>query len=269
MLFTLIFSCTFQHAQEPRLYFRRVRDKEALLWESQWEADKHGIALHTDAYGIYPLNRDIVFLFGEFRTAAASIRSLLLRSGDGGKTWSEVMSPVYGSAVIELFFHNAHLGWALVAWTTEGTGDLTLYSSNDGGRSWRKISDITKRQFSGWPVSMTFSDGRNGTLKVLYDGSGDPRTDGLITLTTKNGGRSWHEISHLSLDEYERRLKRREASDERMVTGQDGSQWQLVSADEEVRILRRLHADEKWKLLCVMPSHFGYSKGQVLVHPVR
>jgi len=268
MLFTLFFSCTFQHAQVPRLYFRKVENKEALQWASQWEADQHGLALRPDGDGIYPLNRDTVFLFGELRTPAASIRSFLLRSGDGGKTWREVMSPVYGSEVIEMFFHDAHVGWALVGWTTEGPGDLTLYGSKDGGKTWRKISDIPKRHFSGWPISMTFSDGRSGMINVLYDGSGDPRTDGLVTLSTKNGGRSWHETSHLSLDEYERGNKGREKSAERMVTGQDSSQWQL-GIDKEVRILRRLDAEEIWSLLCVMPSDFGYSKGEVLVHPVR
>ena len=268
LLFTLIFSCTFQHAQVPRLYFRKVENKEALQWASQWEADQHGLALRPDGDGIYPLNRDTVFLFGELRTPAASIRSFLLRSGDGGKTWREVMSPVYGSEVIEMFFHDAHVGWALVGWTTEGPGDLTLYGSKDGGKTWRKISDIPKRHFSGWPISMTFSDGRNGMIKVLYDGSGDPRTDGLVTLSTKNGGRSWHETSHLSLDEYERGNKGREKSAERMATGQDSSQWRL-GIDKEVRILRRLDGEEIWSLLCVMPSDFGYSKGEVLVHPVR
>ena len=269
MLFTLIFSCTVQHAQEPSLYFRRVDNKEALRWASQWEADQYGLALHPEGYGIYPLNKDIVFLFGEFRTPAASIRSFLLRSGDGGKRWREVMSPIYGSEVIEMFFHDLHVGWALAGWTTEGPGDLTLFGSKDGGKSWRKISNIPKRHFSGWPISITFSDRRNGMIKILYDGSGDPRRDGLVTLRTGNGGGRWHETSNLSLDEYERGTKGREESEEGVVTAQDSSRWQLRAAPEKLGINRRLHADETWKLVCVMPSHFEYSKGEVLVHPVK
>jgi hypothetical protein len=269
LLFTLLFGCTIQYAQVPSVYFRKVENKEALEWASQWNADQHGLALRPSNYGIYPLNKDTAFLFGELRTPAASIRSFILRSGDAGKTLSEVMSPVYGSEVIQMFFHDAYLGWALVGWTTEGPGDLTLYRSQDGGKSWRKISDIPKRHYSGWPVSMTFSDGRNGVIKILYDGSHDPRTDGLVTLRTKNGGRRWHETSHLSLEQYERENKGRQESEDRIVRGRDSSQWQLLAADDEVRILRRLHADETWSLLCVMPSHFGYSKGQVFLHPVR
>lgn len=268
MLFILIVSWTYQHEQVPQLYFRKVENKEALQWASQWEADQNGLALHPYGYGIYPLNKDTVFFFGEFRTQAASIRSFLLRSGDGGKTWREVMSPVYGSEVIEMFFHDAHVGWALVGWTTEGPGDLTLYGSKDGGKSWRKLSDIPKRHFSGWPISMTFSDGRNGMIKILYDGSGDHRTDGLVTLSTKDSGRRWRETGHLSRDEYEKVNKGRKESAERMVSGQDSSHWQLLGTDKEVRILRRLQADEPWRLLCIMPGHFGYSKGEVLVHPV-
>jgi hypothetical protein len=269
MLFALLFSCTLQYAQVPRLYFRKVENNEALRWASQWQADQHGLALRRDGYGIYPLSKDTAFLFGELRTPAASIRSFILRTGDAGKTWREVMSPVYGSEVIEMYFLDAHVGWALVAWTTEGPGDLTLYASKDGRKSWRKISDITKRHFSGWPVSMTFSDQRNGVIKILYEGSVDPRTDGLVTLTTKNAGRSWTEISHLSLAQYEKENREREESEERIVTGRDTSQWRLLAKDDELRILRRLPADETWRLLCVMPSRFGYSKGEVLVRTLQ
>lgn len=269
MFFTLLFSYTLQHAQVPSVYFRKVENKKALEWSSQWGADQHGLALGPSGHGIYPLNKDTAFLFGELRTPAASIRSFILRTGDAGKTWREVMSPVYGSDVIKMFFHDAHVGWALIGWTTEGPGDLTLYGSKDGGKSWRKISQVAKRHFSGWPVSMAFSDGRNGTLKVLYEGTGDPQTDGLVTLNTKNGGRRWRETSRLSMDEYERVNKEREQSKDGVVTGQDRSQWQLLGTDEEVRILRRSRADEAWKVLCVMPSHFGYSKGEVLFQPVR
>jgi hypothetical protein len=269
ILLTLLFSCTLQYAQVPSLYFRKVENKEALEWASQWEADQQGLVLRPAGYGIHPLNKDTAFLFGELRTPAASIRSFILRSGDAGKTWSEVMSPVYGSEVMEMFFHDAHLGWALVGWTTEGPGDLTLYRSKDGGKSWRKISDITKRHFSCWPVSMTFSDGRNGLIRILCDGSRDPRTDGLVTLRTRNGGSRWYETSHLSLDKYEKGNEGREESKDRIVTGRDSSQWQLLAADNEVRILRRLHADDTWSLLGVIPSHFGYSKGEVLLHSVR
>ena len=267
MLFTLISSGTLQHAQVPRVEFRKVENRAALQWASQWEADQHGLALGSA--GIYSLNKDTVFLFGELRTPGASIRSLLLRSGDRGKSWTEVMFPVHGSEVIEVFFHDAHVGWALVGWTTEGPGDLALYKSKDGGNGWRKISDIPKQHHSGWPISMRFSDEKNGMIKLLYDGSGDPRTDGLFTLSTKNGGRKWHETSHLALDVYERGNEERKEAEGRIVVGQDGSQWQLLDDDREVRILRRLHSGETWRVVCVMPSHFGYSKGKVLVHAVR
>jgi hypothetical protein len=53
MLFTLLFSCTLQYAQVPRLYFRRVENKKALQWASQWQADQHGLALRLDGYGIW------------------------------------------------------------------------------------------------------------------------------------------------------------------------------------------------------------------------
>jgi hypothetical protein len=243
----------------PQLYFRKIENKEALEWASDHEAERNGVELFSGGYKLYPLDKKTAFFFGELRTPAVAIRSFLLRSSDGGKTWRDVMSPVYGSEVSDVFFLDRRSGWALTLWTTEGPGDVNLFGSKDGGMTWRKISDVPKRDHTGQPVAMKFADVKNGEIEMLYENE-------IAVLRTKDGGRTWAESHTISLDEYEKRERETDPSNQGVVQGKDGSQWRLMEKDERVRVLRRMQANETWKELSAIPMSYGYSKGQVLVH---
>jgi hypothetical protein len=247
--------------QDPaqRFHFRKIENKEALEWASSHEAERNGVELYSGGYKLYPLDKKTVFFFGELRTPAVSIRSFLLRSADGGKTWRDVMSPVYGSEVSDVFFLDRRSGWALTLWTTEGPGDVKLFSSKDGGMTWRKVSDVPKRDHTGQPVAMKFADGKNGEIEMLYENE-------IVVLSTKDGGRTWAESHTIPLDAYEKRKRETDPSSHDIFQGKDGSQWQLMEKDERVRVLRRMQANEAWKELCAIPMNYGFSKGQVLVH---
>jgi hypothetical protein len=243
----------------PQLHFSKIENKEAMEWASTHEAEKNGLQLFSNGYKIYPLDKETVFFFGELRTPAVAIRSFLLRSGDGGKTWRDVMSPVYGSEVAEVFFLDSRSGWALTLWTTEGPGEVKLFSSKNGGMTWRNVSEIPKRDHTGQPVAMKFADGKNGEIEMLYENE-------IAVLRTKDGGRTWAESHTISLDSYEKRKQETDPSDQEIVLGKDGSQWRLMEKDERVRVLQRMQANETWKELSAIPMSYGYSKGQVLVH---
>jgi hypothetical protein len=243
----------------PQLSFRKIENKEAAEWASGNEAEEKGLDLFSHDYKIYPLDKETVFFFGGLRTPAVSIRSFLLRSGDGGKTWRDVMSPVHGSDVSDVFFLDSCSGWALTLWTTEGPGDVKLYSSKDGGMRWRKISDVPKRHHTGEPLSLKFADEKNGEIEMLYE-------DRLAVLRTKNGGRTWAEIQTISLDEYEKRKPETNVVGQDMIQAKDGSEWRLQEQDGRIRVLRRMQANEAWKELCAIPMNYGYSKGQVIIH---
>jgi hypothetical protein len=242
----------------PQLYFRKMQDKEALEWASNNEAEKTGVELFSGDSKIYPLDKETVFFFGDLRTPAVAIRSFLLRSGDGGKTWKDVMSPVYGSEVCDVFFLDGRSGWAMTLWVTESQGDAQIFSSKDGGITWRKVSDVPKRDWTGMPVGMKFADEKNGEIDMLYEND-------LAVLKTKDGGRTWAESHTISLDEYEKRERETDQSEQPVVQGKDGSQWQLAEKDERVRVLRRMKANEVWRELCAIPMNYGYSDGQILV----
>jgi hypothetical protein len=243
----------------PQLYFRRIESKEAAEWASGSEAEKNGLQLSPCGDKVYPLDKETIFIFGGLRTPAVSVRSFLLRSGDGGKTWRDVMAPVHGSDVWDMFFLDSRSGWALTLWTTEGPGDVKLYSSKDGGMRWRKVSDIPKRDHTGMPGALKFDDEKNGEIEMLYEND-------VAVLRTRDGGRTWAESHTISLDEYDKRKRGIDPSGQGVLQGKDGSQWRLLEKDERVRVLRRMQANEDWKELCAIPINYGYSKGQILVH---
>jgi len=251
--------------------FLDVQTEEALSFADGSEADKYELGLNLGGYdldgkGIYALDKNVVFLFGSLGIPGASIRSLLLRSDDGGNTWKEVITPVDGSDVIKVLFLDKRTGWALVGWTVEGPGDLLLYGTKDSQKSWKKVSDIPKRDFMGWPVSFEFFDEKNGRMEMLYEG-GDDTTDGLAVMVTSDGGHRWREISNLSLDEYREKYEnngepRKPPVD--YVSGKDGSQWKLQQSEKQISVLRRLHKEDDWSVMSTIPTSFKYSEGRVI-----
>jgi hypothetical protein len=259
----ILIGCSTQ-SKSPQMQFLDSRTEQALLYAGAEKADE-GVHLSVSIYG---LNKKIVFLLGSLQTPAVTIRSLLLRSEDGGRSWKEVMEPVTGSAVIRLSFLSKQTGWALLGGTSEGPGQLYLYKTRDSGNSWSKVSRIPKRHFDGWPESFGFVDERNGRMEILYDGNAP--TDGFAVMSTSDGGITWQETRSLSLDEYrEQYEKDSEEPSTDYVTARDGSQWKLQEQSrKQVSVLRRRRSGGEWNIVSTLPSHFGYSDGRVIL-PAR
>ncbi len=248
------------HSKSPQLQFLDFRTEEALLYAADEKVDK---GVHLSVF-IYGFDKNTVFLLGSLQTSAVSIRSLLLRSEDGGRNWREVMTPVTGSDVIRLFFLNKQTGWALLGQTSEGPGQLYLYKTKDSGKSWKKVSRIPKRHYTGWPKGFGFIDERNGRIEMLYDGAAP--TDGFAVMSTSDGGVSWQETRSLSLDEYREKYEREsEEPSADYATARDGTQWKIQEQHNgQVSILRRRRSGDKWSIASTLPSHFGYSDGRVI-----
>jgi hypothetical protein len=232
---------------------------------TQWleeQAMESGVELFP--WGIYALNKDIVFLFGSLQVPARSIRSVLLRSNDEGKHWREVMQPETGSDVTELIFVEGGYGWALVLWTVEGAGPACLYHTTDHGASWQKLSDIPFFGGHSATFDMQFFDKQHGQVRVeILDGEA-----GCCLLDSTDGGLTWEETSGCqSADECDFGWRNHIT-----VWAQDASQWQLKvqSFDvprelRQIKISRRLPSEEMWALVSSIPVHFEYSNGQLVV----
>ncbi len=225
------------------------------------QAIEFGIGLFP--WDVYALDKDVVFLFGELRIPAMSIRSLLLHSDDGGKHWYEVMQPEPGSATTELFFVDDGHGWALVVWTVEGAGPANLYHTKDYGKSWQKLSDIPFFGGHSFTFDLQFSDKQHGQVKA--EKMLDRANHHCCTLSSTDGGLTWNETDDCGECDYG--MRRQD-----VVLARDGSQWQVevdsfdVSKELcRVKISRRLSSENTWTVVSSIPTYFEYSSGQLVV----
>lgn len=142
-----------------------------------------------DASGLrVPTRREAgIYLFGRLGLPSHSLRALLLRSTDGGAHWIEVLPEVEHSEVLFVDFAGCE-GRALVGWSTEGPGEVTLYASADCGATWKRRSKLPKSVWSEWPESMAWKSARQGTVWMLDTNGENPLPR---VLTTRDGGRTW------------------------------------------------------------------------------
>jgi photosystem II stability/assembly factor-like uncharacterized protein len=218
---------------------------------------------------ILALDQDTAFLYGGLSVPAGTLRSLLLRTEDGGAHWQEVMEPVRGSSIEMMTFLDQGEGWALVLWVVEGAGPITLYHTTDDGLTWEELGEVPKWQWYGFPTRMTFTDSLHGQIVVIYD-AGMPDTNRAAFLTTTDGGLTWEETNSIGQDSadpdafatavapYSGRSFLTES------TAPDGSVWQ-ISAERGAAVLRlsqRSSADTA-ETVWAIPVHFEYDGGKI------
>ena len=232
------------------------------------QADQFGVEL--DVGGLRAIDKDVAFLFGDIRVAAGTLRSCLLRTSDGGKSWHEVMPPVLGSALTHVAFSDPEHGWALAQWAVEGPGTIVLFSSSDGGKTWRQLTEIQTSPGhavpDGIPLSMTFTSARNGEIELSYDSESSSPDDirfDIEALASDDGGVTWKVV---------RRETRTWSSVETPAVhherGFDNTDWELDtrSPGEPIAIRRDDRAQGRWRVM-TLPTHFRYERGRVLTSP--
>jgi photosystem II stability/assembly factor-like uncharacterized protein len=128
-----------------------------------------------------------LYLMGTLVVPSHPLRALLLRSTDGGAHWTEVLPEMENSEVLYVHFTGCQ-GRALVGWTTEGPGELTLFASSDCGASWKRRSKLPKAVWSEWPEQMVWKDGQQGTVWLVDTNEENAPPRAIIT---RDGGRTW------------------------------------------------------------------------------
>ena len=145
----------------------------------------------ADAYAPYgPVWLDFVdrqhgWVVVKLPTSANFSRGDLLRTADGGATWTKLSIPI-GDPVS---FHNENDGW-----TAGGPGGDQLFVTHDGGGTWERRSfsppsaDTSSQTFYGLPV---FENSNDCLLPVTFvGGSGST----AATYATRDGGRTWNPL---------------------------------------------------------------------------
>lgn len=238
-------------------------DLDDIGWMSE-QADEFGIDL--DVSGLRAIDKDVAFLFGGIDVAAGTIRSFLLRTCDGGRSWHEVMSPVRGSELTHVAFSDRQHGWALSLWAVEGPGTMLLFGSTDGGKTWRRLTEIQRSLGhavpDGTPVSMTFTSMLKGEIELAYNGNDDDGEE-IETLATDDGGVTWSVVRRET-----RKWLPMETPAAQRDRGFDSTDWELDTSVAGNQIaVRRFDREQDNLRVTTLPTHFQYGQGRVLTSP--
>jgi photosystem II stability/assembly factor-like uncharacterized protein len=223
---------------------------------------------HVNFYRLYALDKETAFIFGSVDNLGGGYdtnhRSILLRTDDGGKHWVETMTPVRGSDIQQLTFLDNGQGWALIQWTIEGPGGISIAHTSDYGQTWDKPVAIPTGYY-GYPGEMQFSDKQNGLVPIIYGADIEPR---LVLVTTSDGGQTWEETRRISLKDTSRAgralISRYRACkwypDRIESTGRDGISWKAIlipnnrwDRSAQFIIRRQLRPEGAWITVSVLP----------------
>ena len=240
------------------------------------DAQEFGVNLGVN--GLRAVNKDVAFLFGGVRVPVGTMRSFLLRTGDGGKSWHEWMPPVPGSELIDVAVSDPQHIWVLAQWAVEGPGTPLLFSSKDGGKIWRELTHIGRAQGNpatvdyDAPLRMSFTSALKGEIELALANDDestalDDSQQEVETLATDDGGVTWKMIRRET-----RKSSPVEAEEKteavRQDRGFDNTQWELVTrALREPITIRRFDSQQSRWRVTTLPTHFRYERGRVLTSP--
>lgn len=143
--------------------------------------------LQADAgpLSVYPIDFANVFVHGSVETRFAGRVSLLLRSTDEGRTWTEVLPPRSGAEVAAMQFASAITGWLAL-----DTGDaVAVYHTEDRGQTWQRLGGLAKESAEQRVLSLRFSGASQGQIRL-----GVPRGRQVLepaVFESRNGGNTW------------------------------------------------------------------------------
>jgi photosystem II stability/assembly factor-like uncharacterized protein len=229
---------------------------EASPWIGQ--VRRHGVELQIR--GIRALGRNTAYLFGALAVPGGPVRSLLLKTRDGGRLWTEAKPPADLSVTTELVLAPDGRCWAMdVSWM-EGAGPATLHRSDDSGRNWEAVAPFPYPGQGHWATVGLRMD-EHGTGSVWSE-----RSDGAFCrFATRNRGRTWEKTRACC----ERDLCDFSWVNPTAVTSPAGTQWSLQipgdGAAGHCRIhVRRRHGQEtEWRTAASLPCRLRWVEGRL------
>lgn len=132
-----------------------------------------------------------IFLAGGYWHASGPLRSVVLVSRDGGRTWQETGPAFAVSEAWNLRTFGRSNVWAIATFTQEGCSTPeVLLASDDAGRTWSttRLGGLSQGQPLCWVSRFGFDDAAHGVLSV----SGSMGK--VYTYATEDGGRTWKRL---------------------------------------------------------------------------
>ena len=156
---------------------------------------------HIGAVEIDPTNHNIVWVAAIGQAFNANEERGVFKTEDGGKTWNKVLyiSDTVGFADIELLPGNPDIVFAAAwkaerkPWTIISGGSQEeggLYKSDDGGKSWEKITDGLPQGLIG-DIDLAISPANSSIVYALVEAPGD---DGGMYRSVDQG-RTFEQVS--------------------------------------------------------------------------
>lgn len=129
-----------------------------------------------------------IFLAGNIHTATTTLYSILLASGDAGKTWREPYERLRASGLDSIQFLDFENGWISGELQHPLPRDPFLLVTSDGGETWRAQPVFAEPQF-GSILQFFFSSRTSGALVI---DRGRAAESGRYELyETPNAGETW------------------------------------------------------------------------------
>lgn len=182
------------HCREIRLGSSRIWFARFDYETSDWSGQIKKYGTHTRFAQIYAVSRQTVFLAGDCAVPGGPVRSVLLKTRDGGKTWWEVKHPKSYNYTSEIVFVDDQNGWVMDSEILEGAGPATLFITHNGGRSWQSLGTLPwQSQGSFMTLGLDFTTRFEGSVwtEMLTRQKGREGNTDFCRFDTNDGGKSW------------------------------------------------------------------------------
>jgi len=115
----------------------------------------------------------------------------LLRSIDGGESWSAIDLSAQAGMILDVKFLDASTGFVFAGSNSDiGQSEALILKTRDGGKSWTEVYRSGRKLENSWKAS--FVDARTGYATIQ---TYDPQRAQQVMVKTVDGGETWTELA--------------------------------------------------------------------------